>query len=101
MTIKPGDRVRVQYDAVIEKVDLPGAARVKDDDGRYLYAALTALTVLAPEEPPVGSVVEIDGGLWFRGDRANWTRGKNGSSGFLWGTLCDLGTPRVVYRHDS
>jgi hypothetical protein len=81
-TFKPGDRVTLTAE-VHSGLDSDGEYFIHlVGSNRSTYARHEALTLIAPAEPPVGSVVVKDGVAWTRGcfdwadyndDRAAWS----------------------------
>lgn len=97
---EPGDRVRVTYEATLGEPDYDGTPLtvVKTHDNIAIHNIIPAdaeITVIeraapkVPEEPEVGSVVEIDGGKRFvhRYDETCGWVATNGSAKYSWDEL--------------
>lgn len=89
--LKPGDRVRVEFEGVYSGEHSDGFATVDLAD-EWCAVPTSAITRITPAEPPAGSVVVKDGVAYQRWGVMGWcTPGTAGAypQNTPWSDLCD------------
>lgn len=94
--LKPGDRVRVTFEGVVEKLGGSTYVRTSSSTSFFLRTPWESLEVLAPAEPlGLGAVVEVCDGL---GDPLRYIRISDGEpDAYAW-TVVRRGASRQALR---